>query len=204
MCGRRIAGLPRGVHADLLRLLQVGVQLLPVHRGDAEAGEHPHERLAVAGAEGEEADEVDAAAENLKVEADVVHHAGQVAVAAVLVEVGHDHVEQAVEAGREREDHVGHGGDQDGDGQLPFPLAPDLLVAGGPRHRHVVTAESAHRQAVEDDLQHQSHVGHHHLHPQADGVAHVLVARVQLCRAGATRQGPCPLVTVHVHPHLSR
>ena len=167
-----------------------------------EAVEDPEERLPVVGAEGEEADEVDAAAEDLQIQTEVVDDVGEVGVAVLLVVARQDDVQQPVEAGRQGQDDVGDGGDEDGDGQLPLPLPPRVLVGRGLHvlgRCHVVTPEGPDGKDVEEDLQEERHVGHKDLHGQAEGVVDILVAQVEVRDLGPTLGSPAQLVLLRFH-----
>ena len=104
------------------------------------------EGLPEAGAEHEEVNEVDGAAEQGQCEGRAPHNQIEVLVFLTLVVAETGVLEDVVEGVGQGQDHEGHGGGQDGQRHLPLALSPRLLV-GRRLHAlrlHVVTPQGPH------------------------------------------------------------
>ena len=153
-----------------------------------------------AGAEHEEADEVDGAAEQGQCEGRAPHNQIEVLVLLTLVVAQTGVLEDVVEGVGQGQDHVGHGGGQDGHRHLPLPLSPRLLVGRGLHalRLHVVTPQGPHGGHVDGHQGQERDVGHEDWGRRSEAVCDVRVGFVAVRVLDYVHLLTCPRAQ-HLH-----
>ena len=160
--------------------------------------------LPEAGAEQDEAEEVDGTAEQGEVKGARPHDEEEVLVLLMFLVTQAGVADEVVEGVRQGEDEVGDGGGQDGHGHLSLLLAP-RLVAG--RRLHVLRAEvvTAQRPDGDDVDSHQTQegdVGHEDGGRRAEAVGDVGFVFVEVRAPEDIHLFACPRAQfLHIHTH---